>query len=63
MLRMYVGKRQQSWYKWLHMIKFAYNDHVHGNIGVSPLCILYGQQCRTLITLSTLTLDLKLLTI
>ena len=53
MLRMYVGKRQQSWDKWLHLIEFAYNDHVHSSIGVSPFYVLYGQECRTPITLST----------
>jgi hypothetical protein len=53
MLRMYVGKRQQSWDKWLHLIKFAYNDHVHSNIGVSRFYVLYGQECRFPITLAT----------
>jgi hypothetical protein len=53
MLKIYVGKREQSWDKWLHMIEFAYNSHVHSSIGVSPFYILYGQECRTPITLST----------
>jgi hypothetical protein len=26
MLRMYVGKRQQSWDKWLYLVQFAYNQ-------------------------------------
>lgn len=53
MLRMYVGKKQHSWDKWLHLIEFAYNDHIHSSIGVSPFYVLYGQECRTPITLST----------
>ena len=47
-------KKQYSWDKWLHMIEFAYNDHLHCSIGVSPFYVLYGQECRTPITLSTL---------
>ena len=35
-LRMYVGKKQRSWDKWLHMIRFSYNDHIHSDIGISP---------------------------
>ena len=53
MLRMYVDKRQQSWDKWLHLIEFVYYDYIHSSIGVSPLYALYGQECRTLVTLST----------
>jgi hypothetical protein len=53
MLRMYLGKRQQSWNKWLHLIEFVYNDHVHSNIVVNLFYVLYGQGCRTPITLST----------
>ena len=52
MLRMYVGKNQHSWDKWLHMIEFAYNDHLHSSIGINPFYVLYGQECRTPITLS-----------
>ena len=52
MLRMYVGKIQHSWNKWLHMIEFAYNDHLYSSIGISPFYVLYGQECRTPITLS-----------
>ena len=53
MLRMYVDKKQNSWDKWLHMIEFAYNDHLHSSIGVSSFYALYGQECRTPISLST----------
>ena len=35
------------------MIEFVYNDHIHNNIGISPFYVLYGQECTTLITLST----------
>ena len=54
MLWMYVGKRQHSWGKWLHLIEFAYNDHMDSSIGVSPFYVLYGQECRTPVTFSTL---------
>ena len=53
MLKMYGGKRQLSWDKWLHMIEYAYNDHIHNSIGVNPFYVLYGQECKTPITLST----------
>ena len=35
------------------MIEFAYNDHVYSRTGVNPFYVLYGQECRTPITLST----------
>ena len=53
MLRIYVDKKQHSWDKWLHMIEFAYNDHIHSCIGVGPLYVLYGQNVETPITHST----------
>jgi hypothetical protein len=53
MLRMYVGKRQQSWDKWLYLIQFAYNQREHSSIGMSPFYALYGQECRTPISLAT----------
>lgn len=31
---MYVGKKQYSWDKWLYMIEFAYNDHLHSIVVV-----------------------------
>ena len=46
MLRTYVGKRQQSWDKWLYLIQFAYNQREHSSIGISPFYALYGQECR-----------------
>jgi hypothetical protein len=53
MLRMYVGKKQHSWIKWLYLVQFAYNEKLHSNIDVSPFFALYGQECRTPISLST----------
>jgi hypothetical protein len=53
MLRMYVGKKQHSWVKWLYLVEFAYNKTLHNSIGVSPFFALYGQECRTPISLST----------
>jgi len=40
MLRMYVGKKQHSWDKWLHLVQFFYNNTTHSSIGVSPFCTL-----------------------
>jgi putative transposase len=53
MLRMYVGKRQQSWDKWSYLIQFAYDQWDHSSIGVSPFRALYGQECGTSISLAT----------
>ena len=36
------------------MIEFFYNHHVYGSIGISHFYVLYGQECRTPITFSTL---------
>ena len=33
------------------MIKFVCNDHLHSCIGISSFYILYGQECRTHISL------------
>ena len=52
MLRMYVGKRQQSWDKWLYLIQFAYNQREHSSTGMNPFYALYGQKCRTPISLA-----------
>ena len=35
------------------MIEFAYNDHIHSSNGVSSFYVLYSQEYRTPITLST----------
>jgi len=59
MLRMYVGKKQHSWNKLLYMVEFAYNDHFHNIIRVSPFYILYSQEYKTLL----LILDSKALMI
>lgn len=50
---MYVGKEYHLWDKWLHIIKFTCNDHLHSSIGFSQFYVLYGQTCRALITHST----------
>jgi hypothetical protein len=34
-------------------VEFAYNEKLHSSIGVSPFFALYGQECRTPISLST----------
>ena len=59
MLRMYVGKRQLSWDKWLYLIHFAYNQQKHSSIGMSPFYALYDQECRTTMSLATPNSKLK----
>jgi hypothetical protein len=34
-------------------VEFAYNEKIHSSIGISPFFALYGQECRTPISLST----------
>lgn len=53
MLRLYLGKRQQSWDKCLYLIQFAYNQGEYSNISTSPFYALYDQKCRIPITLVT----------
>ena len=50
---MYIGKRQQSWEKWLYLYKFTYNQRLHSSIGCSSFFVLYGQDCKTPMTTST----------
>jgi hypothetical protein len=35
------------------LVEFAYNAKLHSSIGVSPFFALYGQECRTPISLLT----------
>jgi hypothetical protein len=53
MLRIYLGKRQQSWTSGLYMIQFANNQREHNSIGMSPFYVSYDQKCRTSISLAT----------
>jgi hypothetical protein len=34
-------------------VEFAYNEKIHSSIGVSPFFVLYGQECKTPVSLST----------
>ena len=36
-LRLFVNQRQDDWYNWLSIAKFAYNDRVHASTQTSPL--------------------------
>ena len=40
MLKMYIGKRQQSWAKWLYWIQFTYIQRDDSTIGKSPFTFL-----------------------
>ena len=53
MLRMCVGKRQQSWDKWLYLIQFPYNQRGHSIIGMNLFYALYGQECGNLVSVAT----------
>ena len=53
MLKIDVSKKEHSEDKWLHMIEFVYNNYLHNSIGVTSFYVLYGLECRTLISLST----------
>ena len=35
-LRLFVNQRQDDWYDWISIAKFAYNDQVHASTQASP---------------------------
>ena len=42
MLRMYVRYYPKKWEDYLHLVKFAYNNHYQASTKLSPFEILYG---------------------
>ena len=52
MLRMYVRDYPKKWEDYLHLVKFAYNNHYQASTKLSPFEILYGWKCNTPITCS-----------
>lgn len=62
MFQLYVGKRQQSWNKWLYLCEFAYNQRLHASIDCSPISALCRQDCKTLMTISTPNSRLEIVT-
>ena len=36
-LRLFVNQRQDDWYDWISIAKFAYNDRVHASTQASPV--------------------------
>ena len=36
-----------SWDKYLHLMKFTYNNTFHSSLGMVPYEALYGRKCRT----------------
>ena len=45
-LRLFVNQRQDDWYDWLSIAKFAYNDRVHTSTQTSPFMLDAGQNPR-----------------
>ena len=54
MLRMYVRDHPKKWEDYLHLVKFAYNNHYQASAKLSPFEILYGRKCNTPISWSNL---------
>ena len=42
-LHLFVNQRQDDWYDWLSIAKFAYNDRVHALTQTSPFMVDVGQ--------------------
>ena len=42
-LYLFVNQRQDNWYDWLSIAKFAYNDRVHALTQTSPFMLDMGQ--------------------
>ena len=45
-LRLFVNQRQDDWYDWLSIAKFAYNNRVHASTQTSPFMLNTGQNPR-----------------
>ena len=45
-LHLFVNQRQDDWYDWLSIAKFAYNDRVHTSTQTSPFMLDAGQNLR-----------------
>jgi hypothetical protein len=50
-LRNYVGGKQRTWVRWLHLGEHCYNTTFHMSIGMIPLQELYGYDDPTFIDL------------
>ena len=45
-LHLFVNQRQDDWYDWISIAKFAYNNRVHASTQVSPFMLDAGQNPR-----------------
>ena len=45
-LCLFVNQRQDNWYNWLSIAKFAYNNQVHASTQTSPFMLDAGQNPR-----------------
>ena len=45
-LHLFINQRQDDWYDWLSIAKFAYNDRVHASTQTSPFMLDAGQNPR-----------------
>ena len=42
-LHPFMNQRQDDWYNWISIAKFAYNDQVHTSTQTSPFMLNAGQ--------------------
>jgi len=54
MLRMYYVDYPTKWEDYLYFIEFAYNNDYHSYLGMAPFEALYGQKCRTPLSLDNI---------
>jgi len=50
-LRNYVGGKQRTWVKWLHLGEHCYNTTFHMSIGMTPFQALYRYDAPTFVVL------------
>jgi hypothetical protein len=50
MMRMYVMDKPSRWEDYLHLVEFTYNNGYHASLKMSPLEVLYGRKCNTLVS-------------
>ena len=60
MLRMYVRDHPKKWEEYLHLVKFAYNNHFQDSAKLSHFEIFYGRKCNTPISWTNLVARLML---
>jgi hypothetical protein len=54
MLRMHLMNQPRKWEYYLPLVEFAYNNGYQASLKMSPLEVLYGRACNTLVSWSNL---------